>query len=646
MAEWIWYPGEYELFHSILLNNRRQELGADYPCFWLLPSIYPNVQFNRTFECPEDGEFVFRANGAGYILLDGKRYAEGKRIKYTAGKHALHILVGNPRGLPAAYVEGDGIYTDGSWTASRPNVGDNVPCGHMAVYSSPDDDVEVFPFEYKKQEPVCSETVEGGVLYDFGRETFGRIVLGGVSGTVDVIYGESREEALDPEYALVRQLGISSDGELISRAFRYIFVRGNEQPRSVYMLYEYLPLEYKASFEADDPTVKQVFDTCAYTFHLNSREFFLDGIKRDRWVWSGDAYQSYMVNRYLFDDDELTKRTITALVGKPPYVQHINTINDYSFYQMIGVWEYLHTSGDAEFVRAVYPRLKELFRFCVSRLDENGFVCGRKGDWIFIDWADLDKEGPMCAEQILLWRATCCMLELAELCSDTIDFAPQPDVLREKIFCCYWCEEKGGFIDGYVSGKRVLNRQQNVLAILYGLVEGEQAESIYEKVLANASVPAITTPYFEFFELLAMCKLGHVELAQKMIVSYWGGMLKLGATSIWEQFDPNEKGAEHYAMYGNKYGRSLCHAWGSGPVYILGRYIAGVEQNGMDGSFTVSPLNGLYKSFKATVPLRGGNEVRVSYQNGSYTVCATADGGCFKKGDEHIPLEKNREYVF
>ena len=38
--------------------------------------------------------------------------------------------------------------------------------------------------------------------------------------------------------------------------------------------------------------------------HLTTREFFIDGIKRDRWVWSGDAIQSYLMNYYLFFDNE------------------------------------------------------------------------------------------------------------------------------------------------------------------------------------------------------------------------------------------------------------------------------------------------------------------------------------------------------
>ena len=85
-------------------------------------------------------------------------------------------------------------------------------------------------------------------------------------------------------------------------------------------------------------------------------------------------------------------------------------------------------------------------------------------------------------------------------------------------------------------------------------------------MLENDEVTQITTPYFEFFELCALCKMGKLKHMQKKVESYWGGMVKLGATSIWESFDPSEKGAEHYAMYGMKYGRSLCHAWGGGPI--------------------------------------------------------------------------------
>ena len=72
--------------------------------------------------------------------------------------------------------------------------------------------------------------------------------------------------------------------------------------------YEYLPMAKKGAFECDDPVLNRIWNVADYTFHLNSREMFLDGIKRDRWVWSADAYQSLFVNRYLFRDEKIEER--------------------------------------------------------------------------------------------------------------------------------------------------------------------------------------------------------------------------------------------------------------------------------------------------------------------------------------------------
>ena len=46
-------------------------------------------------------------------------------------------------------------------------------------------------------------------------------------------------------------------------------------------------------------------------------------------------------------------------------------------------------------------------------------------------------------------------------------------------------------------------------------------------------------------------------------------MLDAGATSFWEGFDANEKGDEMLRFYGRPYGKSLCHAWSSAPVFLL-----------------------------------------------------------------------------
>lgn len=66
------------------------------------------------------------------------------------------------------------------------------------------------------------------------------------------------------------------------------------------------------------------------SFRLCSGIFFIDGIKRDKWIWGGDAYQSLFVNQYLMADADIDRRTLLALRGNDPMTTHINTILDYS----------------------------------------------------------------------------------------------------------------------------------------------------------------------------------------------------------------------------------------------------------------------------------------------------------------------------
>jgi len=81
----------------------------------------------------------------------------------------------------------------------------------------------------------------------------------------------------------------------------------------------------------------------------------------------------------------------------------------------------------------------------------------------------------------------------------------------------------------------------------------------------------------KFYELASLCEVGEKEKALDFVRDYWGGMLKLGATTIWEAYDPSQSGDEHYAMYGRPFGKSLCHAWGANPVYLFGKYLLGVK---------------------------------------------------------------------
>ena len=97
MANWIWCYGDYEIFHSLLLHERRQESGANYPTFWNQANVYPTVSFVKEIELSERGSFTVLINGTGYVAIKGRYYMDGKPITLDAGKYSVKVRVTNPR---------------------------------------------------------------------------------------------------------------------------------------------------------------------------------------------------------------------------------------------------------------------------------------------------------------------------------------------------------------------------------------------------------------------------------------------------------------------------------------------------------------------------------------------------------------------
>ena len=645
-ARWIWYPGDFEIYHNMLLHARREEFGCDYPCMWHVPRPEYSCRFHKTFSLSEAADIAIDIKGKGFARIDGRKAPLPGVISLAAGEHTLTVEVNNIEAFPALFCAHPALTSGKDWLCDR-FTAKRVPAACEPALEHRQDPA-VFPFVYKPI-PVVSETeLEGGVLYDFGVESFGPITLTRTAdmGEIHVVYGESAEEATDEEDALVRQTLAPEDGtiRLRSRAFRYVFVRAEHGKPAISAELEYLPIDDIASFTCDDPLIAPIWEICSRTFHLNSREFYLDGIKRDRWCWSGDAYQSYMVNRYLYFEPSIIRRTIRALLGKQPYEQHINTINDYSAYLIIAVWEYYFATGDLAFVESIADDLYALYTFITARLDaETGYVVARPGDWIFIDWANIDKNGALCAEQILLWQTYRAMAKLSALTPaiPANGYEAKADTLRASILRDFWDDARGGFIDSYTSGKNNITRHANIFAILYDFVDADTADRIYREILCGDIAEPITTPYFKFFELMALGKMGDIVGTQNFIDSYWGGMLSLGATSVWEQFDPRKEGRAHLEMYGMEYGCSLCHAWGSGPIALLGQFCAGVTPTDVAyKTFDVKPNPGKYNTFRTVVPVCGGT-VTVSYEKDTVTATATVSGGTLHFNGRSAAIPEN-----
>ena len=679
-ATWIWYPGDFEIWLGNIFNNRRTERGAMFPPFWKQDSHYVTVEFSKAFTLEQAETVTIACEGQFNLALDGKlQFGMPKQFRVPAGEHKLNLKVWNQAAPPALFIQGETVYTDSTWLATYEDklwIDENGVAHGSGIYvpaaawhfDNPETPPSTYRLERQELRPVCRHAIAAnGTLYDFGRETFGYLKVLGLQGTVRVYYGESREEALDKEHCetldvLTVPCTTSAVPPCGSKAFRFVYVEQDDGATydDVLMDFEYAPqdLDHSGSFRCSDEELNRIWAVGAYTMDLTTREFFMDGIKRDRWTWSGDAIQSYLMNYYLRFDTECVKRTIRQLRGKDPVTAHVNTIMDYTFYWFKSVLDYYEYTGDVAFVREMWPRMVTLMDYVLGRTNSDGMAEGQADDWIFVDWVDfpMHKRGTLCFEQILFCKALETMAVCARLVEDSPycqgvagskDYSALAAALRNKIKQTFWSYEQQAYYHAIEDG--VMNRQitkfPNMFAILYGLSYEEERKEIMKTVMLNPEVDPITTPYMRFYELETLCLMGYHKEVLKEMRAYWGGMLKEGATSFWEKYVPTEKGTEHLAMYGRPYGKSLCHAWGASPVYLLGRYYLGVQPTkpGYE-EYEVRPVLGDLDWMEGSVPTPHGL-IRVTMNREQVKVLASEGQGWLVVGKQRVRILPKVETV-
>ena len=708
-ATWIWYPGDFEIWMGNIFNNRRTERGAMFPPFWKQDSHWQTVEFSKAFTLDQEETINIRTEGNFNLMLDGKlQFGMPETFVIPAGEHKLNLKVWNVASPPALFIDGKTIKTDSTWLATYEDkiwIDENGVAHGSGIYvpaaswdfNSPNQCPSKYKLKTRRQQPVVETTVNDARLFDFGKETFGYLNLIGIkgSGIIYIYYGESKEEALDFEHCetldvitiprhskggknnrnanslSTRQLVNSSTNDIGSKAFRFVCIKteGSVRFATVNMDYEYSPYDNKksGSFKCNDQLLNNIWKVAAYTMDLTTREFFVDGIKRDRWTWSGDAIQSYLMNYYLRFDSDCVRRTIRQLRGKDPVTAHINTIMDYTFYWFKSVYDFYVYTADINFVREIYPRMQTMMDYVLGRTNGEGMAEGKHDDWIFVDWVDfpMHKRGTLCFEQILLCKSletmkTCATvlrdnplaeppqgsITTDEYNADAEKYGKLEEALRSKLKPTFWNEEQQAFMHAIEDGEMnaQITKFPNMFAIIYDYLSDDDKQKVMQSAMLNPDVPAITTPYMRFYELEALCQMGMQKEVLKEMRNYWGGMLQEGATSFWEKYNPEETGIQHLTMYGRPYGKSLCHAWGASPIYLLGKYYLGVQPTkaGYE-EYTICPVLGDLEWMEGKVPTPHG-PISIRADRRSISILAPYGKGRLLLNGKEYEIKTNEKF--
>jgi hypothetical protein len=127
--------------------------------------------------------------------------------------------------------------------------------------------------------------------------------------------------------------------------------------------------------------------------------------------------------------------------------------------------------------------------------------------------------------------------------------------------------------------------QINAAAMLSGVAAERDYPSIWAQAWGRDGLSGpraqIISPYFNYFLLQAMARMGHRREALDWMRQYWGGMLDEGATSFWEAYDLSwPKQDPHLGLQADGttgYFVSLAHGWSSGLAAWLMEEVLGIH---------------------------------------------------------------------
>lgn len=132
------------------------------------------MKFKKEVDLEKEEVIEVHGVGNGMVQVDGMRHPFQTKIPLEKGRHTILIFICNPTGLPSVYVAGETVVSDENWLASYygkewTKVGYSDSC--VSLKECP----EQFPFAYEEVRPVQTKEVNGGILYDFGKERFAKV---------------------------------------------------------------------------------------------------------------------------------------------------------------------------------------------------------------------------------------------------------------------------------------------------------------------------------------------------------------------------------------------------------------------------------------------------------------------------------------
>lgn len=347
------------------------------------------------------------------------------------------------------------------------------------------------------------------------------------------------------------------------------------------------------NFKTDNEIFNAMVEKSIRTLYVCMRNNFMDCPDRERGQWIGDVSVQAPQVFFVFDDEakKLLKKSISdfinlrkgdVLVGNVPG-HHFSELPSQSLvaiskFGLLG--EYYSYSLDSEMPEMALEPVVNYLK--LWEYDERGLLVPRSGNWRWYDhlW-NFDED---VLENCLYVAAAKYALEMAEICGrhEFDDFLKERvDTLSANIEKYFWKN------DHYASGDFVDDRA-NAIAMLSGVCPPERFPNIRKVLLTVFN----STPYMERFVLKALCEMGYIKDAYNRMMSRYYNLAVNENTTLWEDF---------YIL------GTRNHAWSGSPLEIAFRYLLGFKTEDGFKSYTIDPVDGIFKNIECSFNINGEN---------------------------------------
>lgn len=382
--------------------------------------------------------------------------------------------------------------------------------------------------------------------------------------------------------------------------------------------------EWTGSFTSSNADLDQLWQESLNTIAVCMRDTYMDCPERERGPYMGDASNQIDAALYGYDQGglDMTKKAILACIAWTPDSGAIPSrapsvkpqeIPNQSLAFMTSAYHYYLASGDIETMTAYYETFLNYLKLFEMK---DGLPAYRPGSWTWNDWGDkIDSD-------LLQVGFYFYALRLTDALAEDLGIEEGRDFLQERM-----ASIKANFHEAYYTedgfkapGSKYIDDRANAMLALSGLA----GEEDFELICNVLSTTYQASPFCEKYVLEALCVMGRQDLAIERILARYDGMLHDEYDTLWEKFS---------IPIG-----TFNHGWSAAPLYILSKYVAGVQPtSGGYATYNVVPSDAL-DSYSCTVWTPKGN-ITVAKDGSSLTVTAVEGGTLVLPNGSTVALE-------